>query len=152
MRGCIAGADRERFFVRNPRWARLYRERVIAVALCQGAALHYVDGRNGVRDFDVWTFYEQHPEAQFPFRRHQVQDFGPSKFGRHPEATSLRGRAVDLFGRSIPASTSGDVIAAVRAYLNGRSTESARRLALKAVVLLDPGPLRGVVVWPFGIA
>jgi hypothetical protein len=58
---------------------------------------------------------------------------------------------VDLFGRSIPAHPAGDVILAVQAYLNGRSTESALRLALKAVVLLDPEPLRGVVVWRPGI-
>ena len=26
-------------------------------ARCQGAALHYVNERNGVKDFDVWSFY-----------------------------------------------------------------------------------------------
>jgi hypothetical protein len=30
---------------------------LVCVALCQGAALHFVDGENGVKDFDVWTFY-----------------------------------------------------------------------------------------------
>jgi hypothetical protein len=148
----IATSDREEFFRSFPRWARLYPNRVIAVALCQGAALHYVDCRNGVKDFDVWTFFEKHPEAPFPHRRHGCRDFEPSKFGRHPEAPAPRGRTVDLFGRSIPANPSGDVIAAVQAYLKRRSTESARRLAGKAVVLLEPARFRGVVIWPRGMA
>jgi hypothetical protein len=43
----------------------VYDKRVIAVALCQGAALHYVDGKTGVKDFDVFTFYAAHPEGPF---------------------------------------------------------------------------------------
>lgn len=56
--GTLASKDRERFFSRNPDLSRLYRDRVlgVAVALCQGAALHFVDGQNGIKDFDVWTF------------------------------------------------------------------------------------------------
>src|SRR5438445_6563879 len=51
----IAAADRQAFFAKQPKWAKL-AERVVCVALCQGAALHFIDGRNGVKDFDVWTF------------------------------------------------------------------------------------------------
>jgi hypothetical protein len=29
------------------------------VPLCQGGALHYVNGSNGVKDFDVWSFYDE---------------------------------------------------------------------------------------------
>ena len=36
--------------------------------LCQGAALHYVNGRNGVKDFDVWSFYAQYNDWPFPAR------------------------------------------------------------------------------------
>jgi hypothetical protein len=45
--------DREEFFNRHPRWQKLYADRILCVALCQGAALHYVNGKNGVKDFDV---------------------------------------------------------------------------------------------------
>jgi hypothetical protein len=41
----IAAEDRESRFARRPRWA-VYRDRILCVALCQGAALHYVDGRS----------------------------------------------------------------------------------------------------------
>lgn len=58
----LAEADRDDLFERRPDTGRLYADRLFAVALCQGAALHYVDGTNGVKDFDVWSFYDQHPE------------------------------------------------------------------------------------------
>jgi hypothetical protein len=48
----LAARDRAERFDRRPRWGA-YADRVIAVALCQGAAQHYVDGRTGVKDFDV---------------------------------------------------------------------------------------------------
>jgi hypothetical protein len=48
----IARHDRKDFFLRRPE----YRAKVLLVALCQGAALHYLDGRNGIKDFDVRYF------------------------------------------------------------------------------------------------
>jgi len=81
----LACQDREQFFSRRPRWGTLYADRMICVALCQGAALHFVNGENGVKDFDVWTFFANRPEAPFLSRRPVVHtDFGRSKFGRNP--------------------------------------------------------------------
>ena len=54
----LARQDREEFFSRYPRWQQLYSDRILCVALCQGAAVHYVNEENGVKDFDVWTFYK----------------------------------------------------------------------------------------------
>ena len=62
----IAHEDREDFFGKHPRWRKLYSDRVICIALCQGAALQYLYGKTGVKDFDVWTFYSEHPSAPFP--------------------------------------------------------------------------------------
>ena len=56
----IAARDREEFFERNRKYGDL-RNHVVVVALCQGAALHFVNGRNGIKDIDVWTFYAPHP-------------------------------------------------------------------------------------------
>ena len=80
----FAVEDREDFFTRYPRWRKLYSNRLICIALCQGAAQHYINGKRGVKDFDIWTFYAEHPDAPFPYRRMAVKDFGKSKFGRHP--------------------------------------------------------------------
>ena len=76
-----ADAEAE-LFGRNPDGSGRYAGRLLGRALCQGAALHYVNGRNGVKDFDVWSFYAQHDDWPFPARWRGTRDFGPSKFGR----------------------------------------------------------------------
>ena len=125
------------------------RRSVSCVALCQGAALHYVDGRNGVKDLDVYTFYAEHPTGPFPSRWLTNADLGPSRFGRYPaDPERFRGRRVDLLGRSFDVSPDVDPVAVVRGYLSAGRTETARQLAKKAVVLLEPEKLRGKIIWP----
>jgi hypothetical protein len=143
----LAEADRLAFFRRKPDTSRLYSRRLFAVALCQGAALHYLDGKSGVKDFDVWSFYRANPERQFPPRRRGQMDFGDPKFGATDGLQGYVGRRVDLIGRSIVAGSYDDPVAVLRDYLRGRRTESARRLAEKAMVLLYPPELFGRVVW-----
>jgi hypothetical protein len=144
----IAREDRATFFARHARW-RPYTDRILCVALCQGAALHYVDGRNGVKDFDVYTFYAESPVGPFPPRRIARRDFGPSRFGRHPDDSPIfTGRRIDLCARSLPVPSGADPVESVRAYLRDGRTETARHLAIKAVVIVDPEPLRGAVAWP----
>ena len=135
----IAVKDREERFERRPRWAA-YRDRVLCVALCQGPAQHYVDGRNGVKDLDVYTFYAAHNDiGPFPPR---------SLIRREFDRVPFRGRQVDLIGRSLREDIDADPFQAVHRYLSRPRTETARCLSRKAVVLLDPRPLRGRVAWP----
>ena len=68
----LSREDRDEFFSRQPRWQQLYANRLLCVALCQGAAVHYVDG---VKDFDIWTFYAQHPDEAFSWRRVGRKDY-----------------------------------------------------------------------------
>ena len=146
----IARLDREDLFARKPRY-RALGERLICVALCQGAALHYVDGENGVKDFDVWTFFAAHPDhPDYPWRRRKAVDFGDPKFGRSPDKPHFTGRHVDLLGRSLRVAEDADPAAILREYLTEGRTATARRLAEKAVVLLEPPDRLGAVVWPFG--
>jgi hypothetical protein len=146
----IARADLARMFASNQNW-RPYRDRPLAIALCQGAALHYIDERNGVKDFDVWTFFARvegrpYPDAALT-RRRKVVDFGASRFGRTPRApTWMEGRRVDLFARSLDVRPGTDPGEAIRQWLADGRTESARRLAHKAVVELEP--MLGRVIWP----
>jgi hypothetical protein len=135
----IAAEDREGKFARRPRWA-VYRDRVLCVALCQGAALHYVDGENGVKDLDVYTFYAVHDVGAFPHRwpRPRLQ------FDRAP----FEGHFVDLMGRSLHEEVGADPFEVVRRYLSRPRTKTSRRLSEKAVVLIDPEPFRGRVAWP----
>ena|SRR2546426_703304 len=88
----LSREDRAEFFSRHPRWQQLYANRLLCVTLCQSAAVHYVDGRYGVKDFDVWTFYAQHPDEAFPWRRVGRKDYGSSKFGKNPDDARYVGR------------------------------------------------------------
>jgi hypothetical protein len=143
----IAARDRELLFRRKPELGRLYAGRLFALALCQGAALHYLDRKNGVKDLDVWSFYRAAPRP-YPYRRRAIADFGDPKFGKSPNNPQFVGRNVDLLGRSIDADDFSDPVSVLRGYLGSARTKSARLLALKAVVLIEPRNLLGVVVWP----
>jgi hypothetical protein len=140
--------DREEFFAEHPRWRRLYGDRLLCSALCQGAAAHYVDGITGIRDFDVWSFYREHPDAHFPYRRKRVRPFGDTRFGRCLDRPAFEGRPVDLVGRSISSVRLDDPEQAVRRYLRSGATRSARALREQPVVLLEPATRRGEIIWP----
>src|SRR5258708_22622037 len=105
-------------FVSGDEPARAWlRERYLCRALCQGAAMHYVDGRTGVKDLDVYSFFAA-GERSYPPRRTKSVDFGPSKFGVHPEeADRYDGRRVDLLGRSIEHRPGDDPAVSVVRYL-----------------------------------
>jgi hypothetical protein len=134
----IAAEDREDRFQRRPRWSP-YRARVLCVALCQGAALHHLDGRNGVKDLDVWTFYAEADVGPFPWRWRTERRFDRAPF---------EGHYVDLLGRSLREPTGADPAGVIGRYLGEARTSSARALARKAAVLIDPADLRGRTVWP----
>jgi hypothetical protein len=136
-------------FARHPSGAGRYAGRLLCRALCQGAALHYLDGRNGVKDFDVWSFYAALAEGPFPYRWRGTADYGPSKFGRWTgDPPSYTGRRVDFLGRSLPAPVGADPAAVLRDYLSPAHTASAKALAAKAVILLTPEHSAGERVWP----
>ena len=145
----IARSEREEFFERHPEWAMLYRKRVVGVALCKDAALHFVNGSTGVDGFNVWTFYAEHSEMPFPFQQVVKADLGKSKFGRdaaNPDA--YRGRRIELRGRSLDCKPGDDPIEVLQRYLRSGETPSARELRDKAVVLIEPEKFLGYVVWP----
>jgi len=145
----IARSEREEFFERHPEWAMLYRKRLVCVALCEDAALHFVNGSTGVGVFNVWTFYAEHSEAPFPFQQLLKADFGISKFGRdaaNPDA--YQGRRIVLRSRSLDCRPGDNPIEILQRYLRSGETPSARELRDKAVVLIEPGQFLGYVVWP----
>jgi len=140
LRLAALAADAEaELFRRNPHGSGRYAGRLLGRALCQGAALHYVNESNGVKDFDVRSFYARYDDWPFPARWRGTRDFGPSKFGRYPrDPPRYSGRRVDLLGRSLSAEPSADPADVLQRYLAARRTGSAKALAAKAVVLIDP--------------
>jgi len=143
----IAHQDREGLFNRNPHLS-VYGDRILLTALCQGGALHFIDGTNGVKDLDVYTFYAEDPRVGYPYRRRGVVDFGESELGRHPADHGFRGRRVDLLGRTLRVDPETDPVTAVRSYLQAERTTTARELAKKAVVVIDPNERLGEIIWP----
>ncbi len=144
----IAAADRCDFFARHPDWAKLYAGRDFAIALCQGAAQHFVEGRVGVQDFDVYTFYTPNPSRRWYAKRNQPRDFGAPKFGRSLDRPEYIGRRVDLLARAIDRGPGEDPAEAICRWLSAGRTKSAQLLAQKAVVLLSPPGRLGEIIWP----
>jgi hypothetical protein len=142
----IARRDREAYFVAHSYWAELYADRLLCTALCQGAALHYLNGETGINDLDIFSFFRRHPDRDWYPRRRVVYDFGDPKFGQSADKPRFVGRRVDCMGRSIDAVLGEEPVTAVRRYLRAGRTTTARLLAQKAVILLEPAC--GVVVWP----
>lgn len=147
----IATDDLEDFFQRYPDHGGRYRDRLMLICLCQGAAGHFIHRDRGVSDFDVWAFFRAHPERPFPYRRPAKGDFGPSRFGRHPDDAYRRGRGVDLFGRSIPCENGQDPHDCVRAWLASGGA-SPRKIAKSAVVVIHPEEEIGSIIWDPGSA
>jgi hypothetical protein len=148
----LATEQRTEFFHRRSDWRRLYSRRVLCTALCQGAALHYAGGNAGINDFDVYTFYASHPERPWYAKARSIRDFGDPKFGRSIDRPDFVGRRVDLMGRGIPAKPHENPTTALQRYLHSDRPGTVRFLAKKAVVLIDPKPLRGRVIWLAGAA
>jgi len=142
----LAKTDIDDFFSRKPEY-REYVGKELLIALCQGAALHYIDGRNGVKDFDVWFFYPRFSK-QLPYRRRGTVDFGPSKFGKFPKDVGFSGRRIDVLMRSEVAFSSKSPRSGLMQYLSEPKTATAKHLSRKAVVGLYPESVFGEVLWP----
>jgi hypothetical protein len=145
----IAGDVEADLFARHPAGSGRYAGRLLCRALCQGAGLHYVDHKTGVKDFDVWSFYAEHPGGPFPARWRGTADFGVSKFGRYSgDPHRYRGRRVDLMGRSLTVPLTADPAEVLTSYLSAARTASAKALAAKAAVLMTRYHRAGEIVWP----
>lgn len=147
--------ERERLYRESEIW-RAHRNRLLCICLGQGTALHLID-RSGLNDFDVLTFFAASPSLESrrvssSFRAGRHRDFGRSRFGKRTDKEgrakfpAYDGRNVDLFAYALPAKRTADAIAAVQAWLTAAPTDSAKLLAEKPVVMLEPERLR--VIWP----
>jgi hypothetical protein len=130
------------------KWLDLYDiNNPICVALCQGAAMHYFDKTNGIKDFDIWFFY-QYNHKHLPYRGVFLNwDYQNSKFGRHPDFDKYDGRKVDILIRSIKYFVNDNPIETIYKYFENERTKTSIMLSKKAVVLLEPDRYFGKVIW-----
>ena len=139
----LAIGDEERFFREHDNCVVPYRNRLLCIALCQGAALQFLGQGYGVADFDVHFFYAKNPDKPRLSRavKRTIADVGG--FAAIP---------VDYVRTVVPGATlTGDTRSTVeqlQAFLQQRPTANAFHLAQKAVVGLSPSPLFGRVLWP----
>jgi hypothetical protein len=141
------------FFSNNQTLRAKFGQKLIAITLCQGAAMHYVDGTTGVKDFDIYFFFSKYDKKLINRMPNSVE-CGINKFGLHP--TDYRrgycSRKVDLLRRSIDIDIvkqeSGRPDASIKSYLKRGRTRTAHELSQKAVIGLWPKTILGKVIWP----
>lgn len=148
----LALKDLEEFFYRHPCY-KVYENSLILIALCQGAAKHFVDGKTGVKDFDVWSFFVENPSVRLPYRRWKQLDSELNKFGVHSNDAKkgYKGRHVDLFMRTIKADIvkrkRDDPKGCINEYLKQAKSTSPKLLAEKTVIGLYPNTILGEVLY-----
>lgn len=147
----LANKGLEQIFEPRGVTAQRYKDqKPLLLCLCQGAAKHFVHRNHGVKDFDVWAFYAEHPEGQLLSRytRYNSEryakvvkpDFGPSKFGRNPDDHGYQGRRVDILCKSIPLTPGQSMRDGVLQWLReGRGRSSAKLLAQRPVIVISEG-------------
>jgi hypothetical protein len=135
----LARAEEERFFRDNAHLIAPYRERLVATALCQGAALQVLGCGYGVNDFDVHFFYRQNPAKPRLTRTRKRIFTNVGKFNDIP---------VDFLRTVIPTSVDATSrVELIRAFLRRSPTSNAKYLAQKAVVGLWPEKIYGITIW-----
>lgn len=135
----LAIREHEDFFQRNPHLKAFFYNSLIAICLCQGAALHYIDCQTGIKDFDIWHFYQANPRSTFPYRALRSIEAG------------YKGIRIDFLKRAIPEQicrlSPNDPGQIILSFLRARDTQTKKELLEKAVVGLWPPKLLGEILW-----
>lgn len=144
------------FFKKNKRF-KPKQKSLLAIALCQGAALHFIDGKNGVKDFDIYSFYvpssKQGNNRISRLGRVLInRDSKLSKFGKDEHHKEYVGKKADFMMREIDEdiikNNNRDAAKCIAAYLERGRTRTATLLSRKAVVGLYPKRIFSKVIWP----
>ena len=135
----LALEESEDFFKRNQHLKEAYYASLVGIALCQGAASHYIDPSFGIKDFDIWHFYKEDRNIGFPYRAHKTMENG------------YKGRSVDFLKRAISTelvnSCSHNPEKCIMEYLFEKNTNTKNLLLKKAIVGLFPEEIFGKVMW-----
>lgn len=138
----LAAVEAAAFFVRNPHLSEHYQQRLILVALCQGAALQYIGCGRGVKDFDIHFFYAQNPKKKILSRATKEVY---ACIGDFPVLPVHFMRAV--MPETQPCLEAEAAIQAVQEFLRNKPTTRAYHLSKKAVIGLYPAEMFGIEIW-----
>jgi hypothetical protein len=135
----LALKEHEQFLKRNLHLEKAYRNSLIAICLCQGAASHYINPMIGVKDFDIWHFYVESEIIPFPYRAWKKVENG------------YKGKPIDFLKRAIPRRIYENHIdkpdQVVLEYLLARDTLTKKLLLKKAIIGLFPDGIFGKILW-----
>jgi hypothetical protein len=138
----LAIAEEASFFDRNQHLGEACRDRLIAVALCQGAALQYLGRGYAVNDFDVHFFYSQNP-AKLRLSR-AVKSIWAT-------VGSFQKVRVDFVRTVVPSRVLAPAqersAELLHTFLRNPPTDNAMFLQKKAVIGLLPEHLFATVIW-----
>ena len=96
----------------------------------------------------MWSFFREQPGQPIPRRPVVYRDLGVSKFGKSSDRPDFIGRRVDLLLKSIAFAPGASPVTALQQYLAKGRTKTARCLAQKAIILIEPAELLGFIAWP----
>jgi hypothetical protein len=135
----IALDEFQSFFKRNPHLNSFYRDRFVAAALCQGAALQFVGKGYGVKDFDIHFFFLQNPDKPRLSRTVYRIKHSVGAFNEMP---------IDFIRTLIPINLQrSNADETIQEFLRKKPTANANHLANKAVVGLIPKSLFAQIIW-----
>jgi hypothetical protein len=131
----MALEEHQRFFERNPHLKNTYYGSLIGICLCQGAASHYLNPTVGIKDFDIWHFYKQNADVNFPYRAHKRIESG------------YKNKPIDFLKRAVPRNIfdfgPNQPEWIIMKYLSERKSP----LLKKAIIGLYPDVLFGRTLW-----
>ena len=131
-----------RFLSTNSGKYAVYQSQLVAICLCQGAAKHYVDSVTGVKDLDVWLFFEEHDTVKIPHR-------GNARKEIQANFKKLGPKRIDFMKKMIPLRfiVKNDAQKSLQNYLSLAVTSASAELSMKPVIGLSPSAIFGRVLW-----
>jgi hypothetical protein len=125
---------------------KVYKNKLVAICLCQGAAKHILDGKSGIKDIDIWLFFRDDVNVKIP----DIKNMRYTKWGSF---TRIGKKRMDFMKKGIrdniinkAKSKKPDDI--LYSYLRNSKTLTSKELAQKAVIGLYPEKIFGKVIWP----
>ena len=147
----------EDFVLRKPRYS-IFRDRMLGILLVQGASLHYIDGKNGIKDFDVLILFRENRHisdedgrlVKIPYRRRGTEDSEMPEFGTYPgDHGRYNGRRVDILMREVKHKyLANNAESSIRQYFSKSKSKSMKEWRKKAAIGLWPEYIFGKVLWP----
>jgi hypothetical protein len=124
---------------------KVYENKLIAICLCQGAAQHFVNGKTGIKDIDVWFFFEEDKDVKIP-------NFKNMRKSVSKKFTNIGEKRIDFLKKAIKEdiinkSESEKPEDILKSYLQNGNTSTSKHLAKKSVIGLFPTEIFGKIIW-----